>query len=315
MITKLKLLHCLYMFFRGESDAADEPFRIWYGKLGEVRSLIECPVLLITATANNASRKEMMKKFCMKNPLELVHNPDRENIKLFLHKFKSTVPLADLFYFLTEMLKEKQQLSTRFLIFCTSIKACSDIFTMFRMELSHSIKYVEMYHSKTPETIKDNIKSDMNDAAGRIRILVATSAAGMGVNFKGVDNVINFGPPKVMDDFVQQFGRAGREGNTTAMALLIYNGKQCKKLDGDMKLYIDNTKSCRREILLNAYKSTPVPERKRHLCCDICAENCGCGEDDCSQFEHPYFKVSLPVFSSESESELDFSDGFSEESV
>ncbi|XP_045162072.2 probable ATP-dependent DNA helicase RecS [Mercenaria mercenaria] len=33
----------------GESDAGEAPFRAWYGKLGEARSLISCPLLLITA--------------------------------------------------------------------------------------------------------------------------------------------------------------------------------------------------------------------------------------------------------------------------
>lgn len=36
----------------GESDDYDEPFRQWYGKLGELPSLIERPILLLTATAN-----------------------------------------------------------------------------------------------------------------------------------------------------------------------------------------------------------------------------------------------------------------------
>jgi superfamily II DNA helicase RecQ len=31
----------------------------------------------------------------------------------------------------------------------------------------------------------------------------------MGVNFATIKGVINFGPPKEMDIFVQQFGRAG----------------------------------------------------------------------------------------------------------
>ncbi|KAH3700274.1 hypothetical protein DPMN_075248 [Dreissena polymorpha] len=34
---------------------------------------------------------------------------------------------------------------------------------------------------------------------GLIRLLVATSAAGMGVNFKGLNQVINYGVPKNMD--------------------------------------------------------------------------------------------------------------------
>lgn len=50
------LKHHLYRyFFRGESSSEENPFRSWYGRLGEVRSLVECPVILKTATANAAA--------------------------------------------------------------------------------------------------------------------------------------------------------------------------------------------------------------------------------------------------------------------
>ena len=208
---------------------------MWYSKLGEIRSLIECPVLLITATANKSARREMQKKFCMKDCHEIVQNPDRENIKLFVHKFKSTVSLCETFYFLIHLIKQEKELCERFLIFCPSIKTCSEIFSALRMELGQLIKHVDMFHSQSPDTIKEKIKEDMRVENGNIRVLVATSAAGMGVNFKAIKYVINYGPPRDMDGFVQQFGRAGRDEGV-AMAVLLFNGKQCRKLDEEMKI-------------------------------------------------------------------------------
>lgn len=82
----------------GESDDYDEPFRQWYGKLGELRSLIECPILLLTATANSSARKKLQQKFCMKDCHEILDNPERENIKLFLKKIKSTTPQDETFF-------------------------------------------------------------------------------------------------------------------------------------------------------------------------------------------------------------------------
>uniref|UniRef100_K1QIZ9 Scavenger receptor class F member 2 n=1 Tax=Magallana gigas TaxID=29159 RepID=K1QIZ9_MAGGI len=90
------------------------------------------------------------------------------------------------------------------------------------MKLGHIIKHVDMFHSQSPDTVKEKIKEDMSVESGNIRVLVATSAAGMGVNFRSVKYVINYGPPKDMDGFVQQFGRAGRDGGV-AMALLLFN--------------------------------------------------------------------------------------------
>lgn len=56
---------------------------------------------------------------------------------------------------------------------------------------------------------------------GKIRILVCTNAAGMGVNFYGVNNVIHYGPLREMDTFVQQMGRGGRDGEL-ADELILY---------------------------------------------------------------------------------------------
>lgn len=91
-----------------------------------------------------------------------------------------------------------------------------------------------------------------------------------------------------MDSFVQQIGGAGRDTPTTAMALLVYNGRQCRNLDEDMKLYINNDSKCRREILLRSYNATPNNERYGHACCDICAKDCKCDKGDCNSFDHPY---------------------------
>nr|XP_034333442.1 ATP-dependent DNA helicase hus2/rqh1-like [Crassostrea gigas] len=288
----------------GESEIEMEPFRIWYSKLGEIRSLIQCPVLLITATANRSARMEMQKKFCMIDCHEIIQNPDRENIKLFAHTFKSTVSHGDIFYFLIHLLKKDKELCERILIFCPSIKTCSELFSAFRMKLGHIIKHVDMFHSQTPDTVKERIKEDMSVESGNIRVLVATSAAGMGVNFRSVKYVINYGPLKDMDGFVQQFGRAGRDGGV-AMALLLFNGKQCRKLDEDMKTYTQNKETCRRDIILSAYKSKSDPKRLRHMCCDICDVQCDCNSTDCSNFKHPFYKYEFPVCSSDSDNSAD----------
>lgn len=50
-----------------------------------------------------------------------------------------------------------------------------------------------MYYFKILELIKEDIKLDLDDLNGNIRVLVVISVVGMGVNFKGVYYVINYG--------------------------------------------------------------------------------------------------------------------------
>lgn len=55
-----------------------------------------------------------------------------------------------------------------------------------------------MYHSKTPDNKKDEIRMDMAED-GHIRILICTNSAGMGVNFHGANYIIHYGLPREMD--------------------------------------------------------------------------------------------------------------------
>ncbi|XP_052274397.1 ATP-dependent DNA helicase RecQ-like [Dreissena polymorpha] len=316
--TSIKLIvvdeaHTIIQWGEADSEQEKEPFREWFGKLGEVRSLVECPILLITATANKAARTKVKQLFCLQKCFEIVDSPDRLNIKLFCHRYTGSLPLSLVFKYLVTSIKDKKEKSERYLIFCTSIKNCTDVYTMLRMELDKDINYVHMYHSQTAENVKEVIKKDMGHDDGLIRLLVATSAAGMGVNFKGVNQVINYGVPKNMDTFVQQLGRAGRDG-TQAMALLLYCGRQCKGIDSDMKNYISDDSKCRRNLLLSAYNTDVNKGLLKHLCCDICEQQCDCGSPDCKLYAHPVVQAltedisDVETSSSSSESSNSFSD-------
>ena len=41
---------------------------------------------------------------------------------------------------------------------------------------------------------------------------IATTALGMGVDIKGLHWIINYGPPSDIESYVQELGRAGRDG-------------------------------------------------------------------------------------------------------
>ena len=46
---------------------------------------------------------------------------------------------------------------------------------------------------------------------GVVRIVFATMALGMGVDFKNLDFVIQYGAPRSLEDYFQESGRAGRD--------------------------------------------------------------------------------------------------------
>ena len=99
----------------------------------------------------------------------------------------------------------------------------------------------------------------------------------MGVDCPNVQEVVHYGPSSDVESYIQETGRAGRDG-CLALALLIRKPLQGIVPNQELKKYMENTTSCRRDILfqdIDNYKHVDMG----HLCvcCDICAKKCVCG--------------------------------------
>ena len=69
---------------------------------------------------------------------------------------------------------------------------------------------------------------------GHIRVLIATIAFGMGVNCKNVQSIIHFGPSKNIECYVQESGRAGRNGSQST-CIVLYHGMLLSHCCQEMK--------------------------------------------------------------------------------
>ncbi|MFP3472428.1 helicase-related protein, partial [Micrococcus sp. SIMBA_144] len=56
--------------------------------------------------------------------------------------------------------------------------------------------------------------------SGKLRMICATSAFGMGVNKEDIRFVIHFHFPSSIEAFLQEIGRAGRDGNNSVSVVL-----------------------------------------------------------------------------------------------
>lgn len=130
-----------------------------------------------------------------------------------------------------------------------------------------------MFTSCTDSNVKDKIIS-LFSMESNLRIVCATVAFGMGVNCPDVHAVVHLGPPDNIESYIQETGRAGRDG-LPCQALLIVKKSCLHFVNKDMKIYCQLTTECRRNLLfrnMEGYDSDHhrVPYNE---CCDVCQLN------------------------------------------
>ena len=150
---------------------------------------------------------------------------------------------------------------------------------------------VSRYHAQIkPESLKH--KMELEFLQGHRKIMVATSAFGMGIDVPDVELVIHFNTPLSMIDYIQQIGRGGRDQTINAHCVLFYdhNGddgrivksflkkadktsKQAKQLlmqnYGEMRAFLES-EDCLVQDVLRYQGQT---EEKSCKCCTNCAKH------------------------------------------
>lgn len=85
-------------------------------------------------------------------------------------------------------------------------------------------RLVDKYDACTAPSVKNHIVQSFSDPQGVLRVVVATIAFGMGLDCPNVRHVIHWGPPDDIDNYVQESGRGGRDGEI-CMATLYYSAR------------------------------------------------------------------------------------------
>ena len=97
---------------------------------------------------------------------------------------------------------------------------------------------------------RESIIDEFSKMDSILRVVIASSAFGMGVNIPDTFRVINWGLPLTLEDLVQQTGRAGRNG--IPVDPILYSNSSCNSTKL-IKDYAANTVYCRRYLLFHFF--------------------------------------------------------------
>jgi len=215
-------------------------FREEFVNLGSIRALLpKVNLLALTATLTPHTRKEVLKSLHFRGTSYIQSSPNCPNIKITVHHVGRTNFSCVKHIF--EELKEKKEM-VRTVIFNKSYNQLESLIEEGLVFLNDS-KYDDVvisYASNTdPKARKFLLQSLLSSSA--IRIILATSAFGLGVNISDIYRVVLLGCPRNISTIMQQIGRAGRDGSETDACIYYTTNdvdqkkmyKRCKNIFGN----------------------------------------------------------------------------------
>nr|CDS17284.1 ATP dependent DNA helicase Q4 [Echinococcus granulosus] len=105
---------------------------------------------------------------------------------------------------------------------------------------------------------KERVRVQKRFMDGRIRVLVATSAFGMGLNKQDLQAVIHFSLPKSFENYIQEIGRVGRNGQQSFCHIFLAPGFSSMRTQ-------NNTITDEKSVTLTPEEAREANELRRHI--------------------------------------------------
>jgi ATP-dependent DNA helicase RecQ len=184
-------------------------FRPSYLRLGEARMRLgNPPALALTATATPRVREDIAERLRLRQPRVLVAPAHRENLRLTV----DIVPGAEKFRAAARRIKG---LGRPGIIYCATTTAVDEV----GGALGRARIPVTRYHGKMRAADRDAAQRRFMKPSRRL-IMVATSAFGMGIDKPNIRYILHYQAPGSLEQYVQEIGRAGRDGHPAHCILL-----------------------------------------------------------------------------------------------
>ena len=238
-------------------------FRPSYQALSFFKKVLpNTPIIALTATADRATREDILNQLNISKAEQFITSFDRKNISLEVRIADKRI--AQILRFINE---RKEEFG---IVYCLSRKTTEQLAQKLGLNGVNAAAYHAGLSFEQRSQVQEAFIFD------KIHVVCATVAFGMGIDKSNVRWVVHYNMPKNMEGYYQEIGRAGRDG-LPSNALLFHSyadviqlrkfaqgasneSIQIAKLDR-MKQFTEAT-TCRRKILLSYFG-------------ELLADNCG----------------------------------------
>ena len=168
----------------------------------------------LTATATTETLKIVMERLSMRDPVVIGITPNQANLKFFVEPLPTATTLCDT---LSDGLK-RLRLDFPKLWFLLHPWQLYYFLPTFTSKLGkeftgpigypdlHQFRMVEMFTRASTKEMKEKVLKSFVDVQSKLRLVVVTTAFSMGIDCLNVRNIIHFGVPGTIEQYIHEVG-------------------------------------------------------------------------------------------------------------
>ena len=195
-----------------------ETFRPAYRRLGAIRAaLIQCKesgtkisIAAFTATADPLSQQTIKRVLQLDKPAEFILNPHRPNLKLSVRQIWTPRGRKEQ---LTKFIDRYPNQSG--LVYVRTRDTSEELAAWLAARGDRTVAY----HAGLSPQARRRVEGEW--LSGKLQYVVCTCAFGMGINKANVRWIAHFHPPVLLAEYIQEIGRAGRDGKPSEALLIV----------------------------------------------------------------------------------------------